>query len=297
MDEYDDDPYDLSADAADEAAFDAMYERIRDEFGSEIAEDLDRNELLDDVAWGHSEWWARCEAAICKADERLSEGQWEEAVFHAARSFDAYLKNVLCDPVRAQVVARFERAMPPFIKVKDDLVLKSVTGAGTAAIFAMYSASEILNGVASREAILDALNDFLKADGTKSNWHYRDRVIHAPIQADQTLARRLVETVRAFLEHFYGPIEGRLCDLREQEHERKFNPSRVEALRKLVEAYDANPDEWVEVSDGMLTRPLFELRAHNFVELREKQNVFSPMQWRATQEGEQYWHQEIEPHL
>src|SRR5579864_2766474 len=133
-----------------------------------------------------------------KARDRLAAGENEEALFHAGRAFDGYVKNVLVTPLRAALVERLQRFMPHDFPLKQNDLFKSVTGLGVASAFAEYTISLITPNNSDTEAIIKELRELLNG-GNGPSWRERDRAFHAPVEVERSVAETLVERAASIL--------------------------------------------------------------------------------------------------
>lgn len=119
-----------------------------------------------------------------KAHRRLSEREFEEAVFHAGRAFDGYVKNVLVMPLRVALIERLQRFMPESFPLKEDSLFKSISGLGNGSAFAEYTVSLVAT---SPQLIIEQLRALING-GAGPSWRERDRSFHAPVAVSEEVA-------------------------------------------------------------------------------------------------------------
>lgn len=288
----------LEADADDEARHDAQLEDIRTNHGLEIRDEIERDSVLDSASFAHATEWADTERALHKAHKRLSDGEWEEAVFHAARAFDGYVQSVLARPMRNQTIERLERALSDvFSSDEMEAGLQRMTGAGSALLWA----AAIVAHLDIDDKIVERFKMFVRNKlGVK--WKLRNDICHTAISTEETTARSFVQTVKELLEPVATQLHRRYEALRHAEQIATLNPARVYALQRLANFYDIDPaanhdlSEIVELDapkgiDGALWR----LLGQGYV-YRNRLDVFSDS-WRLTSQGRGHYRVAVEPHL
>ena len=291
-------------DAAEEAFYERMYEDFRREYSDEIADEITTGEIVAAVISAHAEWWPRTEAALLKARVRQGEASNEEAVFHAGRALDGYVKNVLIIPLMGALVERFERFMPAGFPIRQSDFFKSVTGLGSSAAMAEYTLSLVSSDPGTIIRNLRAL----LGGGENSHWRQRDRAFHAPTDVSAEIAKAIIDAAETILVALAADLE-RLSEKDRQERERiEFSNARMQTLRFLAVVYDEEPDALLEEghlprnydNHERLSETLGIFVARGFVERLQSEGGGwgrPEFLYRMTPEGRAYFGTEVEPRL
>jgi hypothetical protein len=211
-----------------------MYAEFRRDHADEIADEITVGEVTSAVLVAHSEWWPRVSASLEKAKTRLVESEFEEAVFHAGRALDGFVLNVLVFPLTAALVERFERFMPDGFPIKEKDIFKGVTGLGNSAAFAEYTASLVTRNPEAAERVIREMRSLVREGGDKAVWRQRDRIFHAPVLADEALARDMVDRITHLLLDLVWDLDRLDADEKRKAERKEFSAGRIEMLRALA---------------------------------------------------------------
>ncbi|MBV8748976.1 MAG: hypothetical protein JO103_04610, partial [Candidatus Eremiobacteraeota bacterium] len=95
--------------------YDYLYEKIGSQYTEEHDDRITRKGLTSIVASAaveaHVQSIDAAEKQIRQAYERLAEGRWDEAVFHAGRAFDGYATDVFIAPFHTLALRPFQEAL------------------------------------------------------------------------------------------------------------------------------------------------------------------------------------------
>lgn len=296
----DDDPYDLMADAMQEAADDYHRQRVEEEHGEEIRESVDRRELLALMSRQHSAEWPKVERELAKAEERLKDGEYEEAIFHAGRAFDGYIGSVCIDPIRTQMIAKFERLLPD---VSDDDVLKQVNGMVGGAIFTSFAISTATEDQTSAEDLLRRFRDFIGTRDKYGVWQLRNPIFHTTDTTDAGRAKSFLSHVNDLLADISAPLRAIAEERERQRTAEYFSPAHIFVLQTLAPIFEQDKDaslgsfEWPKPSGctiGEVQAALYGMWGDGFV---ERTHGGLDEHWKLTPKGYGHWKRDIQPQL
>ncbi|MBV8369676.1 MAG: hypothetical protein JO036_12225 [Candidatus Eremiobacteraeota bacterium] len=297
-------------DAAEEAFYERMYDEFHRDHADEITDEITTGEVISAVLVAHREWWPSVSASLDKAKKRLSECEFEEAVFHAGRALDGFVRNVLVIPLTAALVERLERFMPASFPIKEGEIFKSVTGLGNSSAFAEYTVSLVMQTHKDAERTIREMRSLVREGGDRALWRQRDRIFHAPVPAEESMVSDMVGRITALLSDLVRDLD-RLNAAERKEAERKeFSAGRVETLHALALLRSKDPEAALKSYDIPLTsydarnerlEALSNLVSLGYVETVKVDDGFPPQfsdkSYRLTNAGIAYYNERVGPRL
>lgn len=296
MDE--DDPYDLEADARREEQDDYYREQVEAEYGEEIRDSVDREDLVSGMAQRHSEEWSRVAYELKKAEKRLNEGEQEEAIFHASRAFDGYIGAVCVGPIREQIVAKFERLLP---NVTEGDILKQVTGLGGGMTFASFAISAAVEEKVTADAVVERFRLFIGTREKYGEWQERNPVFHTTKRTNVGKAKAFLTQIGELLGQISSPLQ-RIVDEREARRKLEHaSPAHVFAAKTLAELFE--DDQGASLTDFEWPKPtncepceiqnaLHKMLQEGFV---ERMSGGADGRWKLTPRGYGHWRKDLKP--
>jgi hypothetical protein len=284
---------------------DGILLQFREEHGFEIAEELETAEMLAPVLKAHGEHWPSTAQVFSIAERRLAEGANEEAIFHAGRALDGYVRSVLTDPIRGVISDRIARSIPNDFAIKENHILAPLRGLEGALPFAAYAIGLLAENPSDAASTSKSLRDLVRGTGSGSAiWSLRNRLFHSPISANSPDAESMVKAVGSLLSWISGSIARQLKREAEEREKEEFSPERLEPLAFLFQLSKlaptmGSPDYKISVDSvrarTRLDRGLTSLVAGGFVE-RIRDEIFGTV-YRLTELGREYYEGRIAARL
>lgn len=207
MDEIERDEEDFSMDYL----YDELGPQYAAEHAEEIAQDFQTSGVINAAIDSHEQRIGSAKAQIEKAKGRLGSGDWDEAVFHAARAIDGYLTQVFLIPFRTRILEPFRTAFP-HMKISDNSLLGMLTGLESSAKFIYVGITATRD---AKEA--EALNGELrKLINEKGNWPIRNATFHTLTDPSEEQARAFVDQMDALLNRLAAPLDATVKAAAEQ---------------------------------------------------------------------------------
>jgi len=291
--DYHEDIKDFQGDADRDARYEAAFDYAVDERGEEVERERERRALDEATARIHEEIWPGVESALAKARLRAASGDWDEAVFHAARAFDFYIRTVLVAPIRSLVAARFSRGLTNIVEVQMDDVLKTVKEVRGGKQFAAYALQAVAFDGA--EVVSQDLARFMERPAVDGGWDYRQVAMHETTEITAARGGAFVQSVDDIIGRIAIPLARRYAELMQADHDAEFAPNRVAVLLHLAATFKEDPtkatDSWTFEERGV---DLHQLLWPGYVE-RVSGGLLTS--WRLTGRGYGYVRKVIQPHV
>ena len=198
MDEFERDEEDFGMDYL----YDELGPQYAAEHAEEIAQDFQTSGVINAATDSHEKHIGSARAQIEKAKGRLESGDWDEAVFHAARAIDGYLTQVFLLPFRTQILKLFRGAFP-HVKISDDSLLGAATGLESSAKF-IYVGIAATHDAKEAAALVGELRKLLGDHGT---WPVRNDTLHTIADPTEEQARAFVDQMDGLLNRLAAPLD------------------------------------------------------------------------------------------
>jgi hypothetical protein len=297
----DDDPYDVASDAADDDRYNYFRDQIVEQDGAEIRDEVEREELLAEIADAYETERTEADHAIAKAQQRLREGEYAESIFHAARGFDQFINEVFVTPIREHLLYKFRQLLP---NTGESDILKEVNGVVGGARFASYAIAAAMNNADDSKKALAAFESFIGNREKYGIWQERNAVFHTTAASDAGRAGAFIATASDVISAISAPLRQRSDEASGKLKIEDFAPVRIYVLKKLSARFvidqsaGANASDWNDIpeslSRGEVQEDLRRLSARGFA---RHHGAYFDEQWTLTGRGFGYWKREIEPNL
>lgn len=177
---------------------------IEEEFGDEIARNVQLTTLRLAALAAHEETIELAERALAKAEERLGASAWDEAVFHAARGIDGYATEVFVKPFRALALRPFREGLPHVRIV--DTIISEATGLESGSKFVRVGFAATADAKET-ERLVGMLRGFLHEGNVGSGWPVRNTTLHTLSDPSEAAAKAFVAESASLLAAISAPLK------------------------------------------------------------------------------------------
>lgn len=205
-------------------SFDHLVDAIGPQYAAdhleEIAQDYHHSGLIVAAVDGHRRVANAARVQIEKAQARLDAGEWDEAVFHAARALGGYLTEVFLAPF-ASLLLKPLRDVLPHVPIRETL-LAPANGLESGSKFICIGIAATRDAAKAQALIID-LKKILKKRVDGGQWPIRNSTSHSLNDPTEAEARAFVAAVKDIFDRVCEPLQAEVeaADQRNAEAERK----------------------------------------------------------------------------
>lgn len=191
--------------------YDYLYEEIGPQYAEEHGDRITREQLSSIVASAAVDAHVTCidaaEEQMRQAHQRLAEGRWDEAVFHAGRALDGYATDVFITPFYTLALGPFQEALP-HAKISETAIFGEVHGLESGAKFVYIGIAVTADKDDAMQLMGDIKALLKKPKATNPvTWEIRNSTLHSVTDPAPENAQAFVEKIAGLLARLSAPLK------------------------------------------------------------------------------------------